>query len=119
MRNYPVIEIVKVPPITIDSVGSKMRLDEKATFDILIPSLVKGMEVISSFKVEVLLTPNLKPNILLSTMFLKANGLNIDYPSQTISSNVYLGLTFPFQAVTRRKPITRRVVAVTKIVVLV
>jgi hypothetical protein len=86
-------------------------LNKEATFDILIPGNVDGVEVLGKFRIVALITPGLKPNMLLGTDFLKANGITIDYPRQLITIEACLGLTLPFETVVKCKSVVRRVIA--------
>jgi hypothetical protein len=99
------------------SVEEAGRLNKEAIFDILVPGNVDGIDVLGKFRVVVLITAGLKPNMLLGTDFLKANGVTINYPRYLITIESYLGLTLLFEIVVRYKTVVRRVIIARKTVI--
>ncbi|KAK0754930.1 hypothetical protein B0T18DRAFT_425237 [Schizothecium vesticola] len=60
-------------------------LDEKATFSLYLPGLIREKEALGRFEVDAMISNSLKPNMLLGTTLVGPNGAVISYPKKPLA----------------------------------
>lgn len=93
------------------AVGKDVRVDHHATFDILVPGIIDGVEATGRFTITAWLVDKLAPKILLGTDLLDQNGVIISYPHRALTFQSCRDLRCGFELVNKANPVNRRLVA--------